>query len=50
MDGKIPEAISAYKEALMLSPLNIDASLGLARAFFNNGDSRNAMKAVRNAT
>jgi tetratricopeptide (TPR) repeat protein len=49
LDRKIPEAISAYKEALMLSPLNIDASLGLARAFFNNGDSRNAMKAVRNA-
>jgi tetratricopeptide (TPR) repeat protein len=48
-DGKMPEAISTYKQALMLSPLNIDASLGLARAFFNNGDFRNAMKAVRNA-
>jgi tetratricopeptide (TPR) repeat protein len=46
---KIPEAISAYKQALMLSPLNIDASLGLARAFFNNGDFQNAMRAVRNA-
>jgi len=48
-DGKIPEAISAYKQAIMLSPLNIDASLGLARAFFNNGDFQNALKAVRNA-
>ena len=48
-DGKVPEAISAYKEAIMLSPLNIDASLGLAKAFFNNGDFRNAMKAVKNA-
>jgi tetratricopeptide (TPR) repeat protein len=48
-DRKIPEAISAYKQTLLLSPLNIDASLGLARAFFSNGDFRNAMKAVRNA-
>jgi tetratricopeptide (TPR) repeat protein len=48
-DGKIPASISAYKQALMLSPLNIDASLGLARAFFNNGDFQNALKAVRNA-
>ncbi|RLI48029.1 MAG: hypothetical protein DRP09_21830, partial [Candidatus Thorarchaeota archaeon] len=48
-DRNIPEAISAYKETLLLSPLNLDASLGLARAFFSNGDSRNAIKAVRNA-
>lgn len=48
-EKKIPEAISAYKQALLLSPLNIDASLGLARAFLNNGELQNAMRAVRNA-
>ena len=48
-EKKLQEAILAYKQALLLSPLNIDASLGLARAFFSNGDSRNALRAVRNA-
>lgn len=49
VDGKLLEAISAYKQALLLSPLNMEASLGLARAFFSNGDSRNALRAVKNA-
>ena len=46
-ERKIPEAVSAYKEAIELSPGNFAAYLGLAKAFFKNGDFRKALEAVR---
>ena len=48
-EGKFADAISTYKEVLGLSPNNLDAYLGLARAFFKKGDLLSALDAARKA-
>lgn len=46
-EKRIPEAISAFREALQVSPNNFAAYLGLAKAFFQSGDFGKALQAVR---
>lgn len=46
-EKRIPEAISAFKEALQVSPNNFAAYLGLAKAFFKSGDFGKALDAVK---
>jgi tetratricopeptide (TPR) repeat protein len=47
--GKFSEAISAYKEVIGLSPNHFDAYLGLAKAFFKQGDLIKALQAAEKA-
>lgn len=46
-EKRFPEAISAFKEALQVSPNNFAAYLGMAKAFFQSGDFAKALQAVR---
>lgn len=48
-EGKTPEAISTYSEALRFSPNNLDAHIGLANAFLSNGDIPGALRAIETA-
>jgi len=47
--GQVAPAIKAFQEAIGLAPNNIDGYLGLARAFFNNGDFAKAINTLRQA-
>jgi len=40
--GKLPEAIEAYKQAVKLLPADVTYSFNLAAAYFKNGDLRQA--------
>jgi tetratricopeptide (TPR) repeat protein len=44
--GRSSEAVKAYSEALKFSPNNLQAMLGLAQAYFRNGDFAKAMNAL----
>ncbi len=48
-EGKIPEAVRTYLEALGYAPGDISLYLGLARAFLNAGDVRRALEAAEKA-
>jgi Flp pilus assembly protein TadD len=48
-EGNMREAISAFTETTAVSPNNLDAYLGLARALFKNGDFFQALNAVKHA-
>ena len=48
-EGNFKEAISVYGEVLDLSPNHFDAYLGIAKAFFRNGDYSKALEAVKKA-
>jgi tetratricopeptide (TPR) repeat protein len=48
-EGNTSGAIDAFSEAVELSPNDLYAYLGLARAFFKSGDFANALQAVREA-
>ena len=43
-EGRFNEAIDAYSQSLELSPDKIQSYLGLARAFFEQGDLSKALK------
>jgi tetratricopeptide (TPR) repeat protein len=47
--GNFGEAISAFEQALQLSPGYLDAYIGLAKSFFKNGDFDKALQAARKA-
>lgn len=47
--GKVSEAVHAYTEATQLAPTNLEAYLGLARAFFRNGQLPDALSAASEA-
>ncbi len=47
--GKFSEAISAYTEVTDLSPNQFDAHLGLAKAFFKQGNLMKALQAAQKA-
>ena len=47
--GSFGEAISAFEQALQLSPGSLDAYIGLAKSFFKNGDFDKALQTVRKA-
>jgi tetratricopeptide (TPR) repeat protein len=47
--GKFGEAISAYTEVIDLSPNQFDAYLGLAKAFFKQGNVMQALQAAQKA-
>jgi len=47
--GKFSEAISAYTEVIDLSPNHFDAYLGLAKAFFKQGNLMQALQAAKKA-
>lgn len=47
--GKVREAIASFSEAVELSPNHGDAYLGLAKAFFKNGDLLKAFNAAEKA-
>jgi Flp pilus assembly protein TadD len=47
--GNVSQAITAYAEAVKLSPNDFDASFGLAKAFFRNGEFPKAWQAVQDA-
>ncbi len=47
--GKFSEAISAYTEVTDLSPNQFDAYLGLAKAFFKQGNLMKALQAAQKA-
>jgi tetratricopeptide (TPR) repeat protein len=47
--GNFGEAISAFEQALQLSPNQIDAYVGLAKSFFRQGDFDKALQAGRKA-
>lgn len=47
--GSFGEAISAFEQALQLSPNQLDAYLGLAKSFFRKGDYEKALQAARKA-
>lgn len=47
--GNFGEAISAFEQALQLSPGSLDAYIGLAKSFFKNGDFDKALQAARKA-
>jgi tetratricopeptide (TPR) repeat protein len=48
-EGRAGDAMTAYVEVLKLSPRELDAHLGLVRAFIQRGDFHEAMKAAREA-
>ena len=47
--GNLGEAISAFQQALHLSPSQLDAYVGLAKSFFKKGDFAEAFQAARKA-
>jgi Flp pilus assembly protein TadD len=47
--GNFGEAISAFEQALQLSPNQLDAYVGLAKSFFKQGDFDKALQAGRKA-
>lgn len=47
--GNFGEAISAFEQALQLSPGYLDAYIGLAKGFFKNGEYDKALQAARKA-
>jgi tetratricopeptide (TPR) repeat protein len=47
--GNFGEAISAFEQALQLSPNQLDAYVGLAKSFFRQGDFDKALQAGRKA-
>jgi Flp pilus assembly protein TadD len=47
--GDVSQAISAYTEAVKLSPNNFDAVFGLAQAFFRNGEFYRALQTAQDA-
>ena len=47
--GKANAAIDTYLEATQLAPSNLDAYLGLARAFFQHGDLSKTLAAIQSA-
>jgi tetratricopeptide (TPR) repeat protein len=47
--GKFSQAISAYTEVIDLSPNQFDAYLGLAKAFFKQGNVMQALQAAQKA-
>jgi len=47
--GNFGEAISAFEQALQLSPNQLEAYLGLAKSFFKKGDFGKALQAARKA-
>lgn len=48
-EGNEAEAVSAFKEVIEIAPKNLDAYLGLARAFLKDGDYASAMGVVYDA-
>ncbi|MBI2876737.1 MAG: tetratricopeptide repeat protein [Candidatus Tectomicrobia bacterium] len=48
-EGQVKEAISAYTEAIRVSPSSLAAYLGLARAFFKNGEPLKALQSIESA-
>lgn len=48
-EGAIVRAIEVYTEAVQISPQNLDAHLGLAKALFKSGDFLKALETVRGA-
>lgn len=48
-EGAIARAIEVYREAVQISPQNLDAYLGLANALFRSGDFLRALEAARGA-
>jgi tetratricopeptide (TPR) repeat protein len=48
-EGNAAEAIGAFSEAVKLSPHNLDAYLGLARAFFKSGNFAQALQTAKDA-
>jgi Flp pilus assembly protein TadD len=47
--GNLSQAISAYTDAVKLSPNSFDAVFGLAKAFFRNGELYKAWQAAQEA-
>ena len=47
--GNVSQAISAYTDAVQLSPNSFDALLGLAKSFLRNGDISKAWQAAQDA-
>jgi tetratricopeptide (TPR) repeat protein len=47
--GNLPQAISAYTEAVKLSPDSFEAVFGLAKAFWRNGEISKAIEAAKAA-
>jgi len=47
--GRVDDAISSFGEAIRISPFQGDAYLGLARAFFREGDLLKALDAAEKA-
>jgi tetratricopeptide (TPR) repeat protein len=47
--GSAREAVTAFKEAIEIAPKDLDAYLGLARAFLKEGDYNDAMAVVYDA-
>ncbi|MBI5663604.1 MAG: tetratricopeptide repeat protein [Nitrospirae bacterium] len=48
-EGRSSEAVTAFSEAVEIAPKNLDAYLGLARAFLKTGDYASAMHIVNDA-
>jgi tetratricopeptide (TPR) repeat protein len=48
-EGNAGKAVSMFKEAIEIAPKNLDAYLGLARAFIKDGDYAGAMDVVYDA-
>lgn len=49
-EGRMTEAIAAYREALAIDPAHVDALHGLAMACAESGDLEGAIDAARRAT
>lgn len=47
--GNLPDAISAYSDAVKLSPNSFEAVFGLAKAFWTNGEISKAIEAAKAA-
>jgi tetratricopeptide (TPR) repeat protein len=47
--GQVVDAINAYKEVSQLAPHNLDAYLGMARAFLQQGEVPQALIAIQKA-
>jgi tetratricopeptide (TPR) repeat protein len=48
-EGRFSDAIPAFSEAIELSPDNLDAYIGLAKAFLKNGNYMKALETVKGA-
>ena len=48
-EGRFTEAVSAYSESLSLTPDKVQSYIGMARAYFENGDFSEAPKTLRQA-